>query len=145
MLAERSLNAQHDIVENARQGAATRRGSIEQKVGDFYALGHGRSRDRESRLRRRSRTISKRIDALKTPDDIVAFIRDYAAQGTPFVFGFSAQPDFHELARRMIAYARQGGLGLPERDYYLKTDDDVEEDSRRVRGARRQGRSSWSA
>src|SRR3954463_9332794 len=38
MLAERSLNAQHDIVE-ALAKANSAAGSIEQKVGDFYATG----------------------------------------------------------------------------------------------------------
>src|ERR1700744_2262276 len=38
MLDERSLNAQHDIVENL-QKSKNAPGSIEQKIGDFYASG----------------------------------------------------------------------------------------------------------
>ena len=120
MLAERSLDAQHEIAESLAK-ASHEAGSIEQKVGDFYATGMD-----ENAIEKAGYTPIKddlkRIDGLKTPEEISDFIRDYHAQGLPFLFGFSAQPDFHD-STRMIAYASQGGLGLPERDYYLKSDD----------------------
>ena len=40
---------------------------------------------------------------------------------TTAIFGFGAQQDFGD-ASRVVAAADQGGLGLPDRDYYLKTD-----------------------
>ncbi len=119
MLDERSLNAQHAIVDNL-QKAKNAPDSIEQKVGDFYASGMNEAVIEKAGLDP-IRDDLKRIDGLTSPDDFANFIRDYAAQGLPFVFGFSPQADFHD-SRNMIAYARQGGLGLPERDYYLKTD-----------------------
>ncbi len=120
ILDERSLNAQHSIAEKLRQ-ATNPSGSIQQKIGDFYASGMDEAAIEKSGLAPIKDDL-KRIDGLSTPDDFANFIRDYAAQGIPFVFGFSAQADFHD-SRNMIAYARQGGLGLPERDYYFKTDD----------------------
>ena len=120
MLAERSLGAQHDIADgiSKKQNAP---GSIEQKVGDFYATGMD-----EAKVEKLGydpiKDDLKRIDGLKTPDEIADFVRDYAAQGLSILFDFEAQADFHD-SRRMIAYASQDGLGLPERDYYLKTDD----------------------
>ena len=41
--------------------------------------------------------------------------------GVPAVFGFGAQADLHN-ASTQIANVAQGGLGLPDRDYYLNTD-----------------------
>ena len=44
------------------------------------------------------------------------------AGGERLFFGFSAGQDFAD-ATRQIAFAYAGGLGLPDRDYYLKADD----------------------
>jgi len=120
MLAERSLGAQHDIAESVskKDNAA---GSIEQKIGDFYATGMDEAKVEKTGYEPIKDDL-KRIDGLKTPDEIVDFVRDYSAQGLSFLFDFDAQADFHD-SRRMIAYASQDGLGMPERDYYFKTDD----------------------
>jgi putative endopeptidase len=119
MLDERSLNAQHAIAEAAAK-ATNPPGSIAQKVGDFYASGMD-----EAAIEKAGATPIaddlRRIDRLHNTEEIVDFLRDYAAQGLSFLFDFSAQADFHD-SRRMIAYASQDGLGLPERDYYFKTD-----------------------
>ena len=120
MLDERSLNAQHGIVDSL-QKSKNAPGSIEQKIGDFYASGMDEAAIEKAGLAPIKDDL-KRIDGLNSPDDFANFIRDYAAQGMSFVFGFGANADFHD-SRNMIAYARQGGLGLPERDYYFKTDD----------------------
>jgi putative endopeptidase len=120
MLTETSLAAQHDIAENA-SNAKNAAGSIEQKIGDFYATGMDEAAIEKAGYQPIKADL-KRIDGLKTVDEIADFVREYAAQGLPFVFDFSPQADFHD-SRRMIGYASQGGLGLPERDYYFKTDD----------------------
>ena len=41
--------------------------------------------------------------------------------GVPALFGFGAQPDLHNASTE-IANVGQGGLGLPDRDYYLEQD-----------------------
>ncbi|MDR3385770.1 MAG: M13 family metallopeptidase [Rudaea sp.] len=120
MLDERSLAAQHQIAENAAK-AKNAPGSIEQKVGDFYAAGMDEAAVEKAGYAPIKDDL-KRIDGLNTPDEIADFVRDYAAQGMPFLFGFGAEADFHN-SRQTIAYAFQGGLGLPERDYYFKPDD----------------------
>ncbi len=120
MLDERSLIAQHEIAENVAK-AKNAPGSIEQKVGDFYGSGMDEAAVEKAGYDPIKDDL-KRIDGLNTPDEIADFVRDYAAQGMPFVFNFGAQGDFHD-SQRMLGYALQGGLGLPERDYYFKTDD----------------------
>jgi putative endopeptidase len=119
MLDERTLAAQHDIAENVAK-AANAAGSIEQKIGDLWATGMDATAVDKAGFDPVKDDL-KRIDGLKTPEEIANFVSDYAAQGMPFVFGFAAQPDFHD-SMRMIAFAFQDGLGLPERDYYFKTD-----------------------
>ena len=120
MLDERSLIAQHEIAENVAK-AKNAPGSIEQKVGDFYGSGMNEAAVEKAGYDPIKDDL-KRIDGLNTPDEIADFVRDYAAQGMSFVFNFGAQGDFHD-SQRMLGYAFQGGLGLPERDYYFKTDD----------------------
>src|ERR1700709_4516 len=105
LLDERSLNAQHTIAETLEK-AKNPPGSIEQKIGDFYASGMNEALIEKSGFEPIKDDL-KRIDGLTTPEDFVNFIRDYAAQGLPFLFGFSAQADFHD-SRTMIGYARQG-------------------------------------
>ena len=120
MLEEQSLDAQRDIVDNVSKGKFAT-GSLEQKVGDFYFTGID-----EAAIEKAGMTPIKadlqRIEGLKSADAITAFLRDSAVQGHSYVFGFGSSPDYKNSSI-MIGYAGQGGLGLPERDYYLKTDD----------------------
>ncbi|WP_028388845.1 M13 family metallopeptidase [Legionella fairfieldensis] len=95
-------------------------GSIEQKVGDFYYSGMDEV------------TINKlgveplqpefdRIAALKNTVDMQKLIPHLHLLGVNALFGFSSMQDFKD-SQEMIGAAIQGGLGLPDRDYYLKDD-----------------------
>ena len=50
-----------------------------------------------------------------------ALIRDWHAEGIPTLFDFGPESDMKN-ASMVIAYATQGGLGMPDRDYYLRED-----------------------
>ncbi|MFN7782545.1 MAG: M13-type metalloendopeptidase [Lysobacterales bacterium] len=63
----------------------------------------------------------QRIDALKKPRELPALISELHGWGAPILFAFSVAPDL-DRPERLIAYANQGGLGLPDRDYYLRED-----------------------
>ena len=62
-----------------------------------------------------------RIAALKTPADVAAEVARLQIRQVDVMFRFSAAPDFKN-SMQTIAVAGQGGLGLPDRDYYLKED-----------------------
>lgn len=64
-----------------------------------------------------------RIAALNSKRDLPALLAELqlAAGNDRLFFGFSAGQDFAD-ATRQIAFATAGGLGLPDRDYYLKRD-----------------------
>src|SRR5260370_38936091 len=55
--------------------------------------------------------------------DTVAFFQSI---GVPVLFGFGAMPDLHNAGMEM-ANVGQGGLGLPDRDYYLAQDPKAQE------------------
>jgi endothelin-converting enzyme/putative endopeptidase len=118
---QRNLDVEHGILEKAAAGGSSRN-AIDQKIGDLY----GSCMD--------EKTINaKGISALQPELDRVAAVKDKAALideiahvhlvGPNPLFNFYSQPDLHN-AEQVIAYIDQGGLTLPDRDYYLKDDAD---------------------
>jgi len=63
----------------------------------------------------------KRIDAVRDPRTLVDEIAHLHSVGVGAAFGFDSEIDFKD-ASMMIAGVSQGGLGLPERDYYFRDD-----------------------
>jgi putative endopeptidase len=61
------------------------------------------------------------IDALVNPDDLPILVAYLHTIGVPAFFRFNAQTDLRD-ATQEIADVDQGGLSLPDRDYYLNTD-----------------------
>jgi endothelin-converting enzyme/putative endopeptidase len=61
------------------------------------------------------------IDEILNPDDLPVLIAHLHAFGVPVLFRFDAQTDLEDAANA-IANVDQAGLGLPDRDYYLKAD-----------------------
>jgi putative endopeptidase len=120
-LREGSLDVQHAIVEKAAKGTAgAKAGSIEQKIGYFYASGMDEAAIEKAGFEPIKPELA-RIGALKNSSDIVAYITDSYAHGNPVAFRFYGSPDFKN-SNNQIAYAGQGGLGLPTADYYSKPD-----------------------
>ena len=120
-LREDSLKAQRAIVEAAAKSAAdAKSGSIEQKIGYLYATGMNEAAIDKAGFDPIKPQLA-RIASLKTPADITAYIGDAYAQGTPVLFRFGGNADFKD-SDKQIAYAGQGGLGLPTPDYYTKPD-----------------------
>ena len=117
-LAEYNRAVLHEILENAAK--ATRRTPNEQKIGDYYA-----SCMDEDAINKKGIAALKpefdRISALASKADLPALLAHLHLAQIDVLFNFSSGPDFKN-AKEVIAQADQGGLSLPERDYYLKTD-----------------------
>ncbi|HEY2345829.1 MAG TPA: M13-type metalloendopeptidase [Xanthomonadaceae bacterium] len=121
MLREDSLKVQRGIVEKAAQQAATAApDSIRQKIGYLYAAGMDEAAIDKAGFDPVKPQLA-RIAALRGSADIVAYINDEYARGEGVLLRFSGAPDFHD-SMKQIAYAGQGGLGLPTADYYTKPD-----------------------
>lgn len=65
-----------------------------------------------------------RIGKVSKPKDLPGVIADLHAAGVPVLFNFSADVDLKDFDRQ-LGYANQGGLGLPDPDYYTRTDTDT--------------------
>ncbi|HVI26410.1 MAG TPA: M13-type metalloendopeptidase [Xanthomonadaceae bacterium] len=116
MLTERSLAASRQIAEAAAgNGEAT---GVEKLVGDLYATGMDESAVNAAGAQPIQPMLAK-IDALKSPEDIAGYLREQFAQGLGDVFAFYSNADFKD-SQKVIAYADQGGLALPEKAYYLQ-------------------------
>ena len=106
-----------DILQGA---AAGNRSSFEQKIGDFYTSCMDTAAINKKGIEPIKPELD-RIDAIQTRADIVAEMARLHRMGIGVVFGFGARPDPKD-SNRTIAMLTPGGLSLPDRDYYLKTD-----------------------
>jgi len=121
---ERNFTLLKGILEaSARTGGA--KGSIGQRVGDFYAAGMDEARIEKAGLKPLA-PIFRAIQAVKTTRDLVAELGRLHALGVPAGFSFGVQVDDKDSSS-MIASFYQGGLGLPERDYYLRPGKEADE------------------
>jgi len=68
----------------------------------------------------------KKIDEVKTPKDLAALVGVMHAAGAGPAFAFDSGQDAKD-ATQVIGIVSQGGLGLPERDYYVKPDEKMKE------------------
>jgi putative endopeptidase len=120
-LLEKNMRDLHSILEESSANTARTRTANVQKIGDFYAS----AMDSESAEREGVKPLADefgRIAALTSPSEIpaeVAHLHVYLANP---VFNFYVNQDA-KSSSEVIAQIRQGGLGLPDRDYYTKDDD----------------------
>ncbi|WP_053991102.1 M13 family metallopeptidase [Mangrovimonas sp. TPBH4] len=100
------------------------KGSIEQKLGDFYASGMD-TLSIDQRGFEPIKPILEQIDALDSPAVLIAFVADQMKVGNYSLINASIYPD-QENSALNIAHFGQTGLGLPDRDYYFNTDASTE-------------------
>ena len=95
-------------------------GSIEQKVGDFYAAGMDTVAINQRGFEP-IQPILDRIAEISDVSDLMSFIAQQAKVGDYSLISFGVYPDRTNSSMN-IAHFGQTGLGLPDRDYYFKTD-----------------------
>jgi endothelin-converting enzyme/putative endopeptidase len=118
-LQDRNEKVELQILQTA---AAPRpgRGEIEQKIGDFYASCMDTATIDKKGLAPLQPELD-RIHAMESAADVVAEMARLHRSGVGVVFSFGARPDPKD-SNRVIAMLAQGGLSLPDREYYLKED-----------------------
>ena len=96
-------------------------GSNEQKIGDFYASCMDTTAIDAAGTKPIEAEMAN-IAAMKTEADLQAEAAKLQKEGVGVLFRFSANQDAKD-STQVVGSASQGGLGLPEREYYLKQDD----------------------
>lgn len=120
-LREKNIATLHEILEAAAKNTTAPIGSNEQKIGSFYAscmdeakiegLGAGPLAPEMAR-----------INKMKSARDLPATLAHLHRIGVRSIFTFGAGQDYKK-SDSIIAITSQGGLGLPDRDFYLKDDE----------------------
>ena len=116
-------NRNEKVLLDILQGAAvTRPGRpvLDQKIGDFYAS----CMDTAAISKRGLAPVQAELEsihAMSERNDVEAEIARLHQMGVSVLFLFGAAPDAKD-STRTIATINQGGISLPDRDYYLKTD-----------------------
>jgi putative endopeptidase len=114
--------AQEDVkalIENAAKGNH-KPDSEEQKIGYFYES-YLNAKVRDSIGLAPLNTEFKKIDGIKTPHDLAAYFGYAGKLGFMAPFGVGVLEDFKDPKKYML-YSWQGGLGLPDREYYSLKD-----------------------
>ncbi len=95
-------------------------GSTEQKVADLYLSGMDTVAI-DKRGYDPIKPLLAKAAAIKDYKDLVKMAADRFKEGGGFLFGFYISPD-DRISTKNTAHFDQTGLGLPDRDYYFKTD-----------------------
>jgi putative endopeptidase len=113
---ERNNETLHRILETA----ATGRDAEQKKIGDYYATCMD-ERAIDAKGGAPLDPLLKRIAALARTADLPPLVADLHTIGVNAFFSFGAEADFKDASVEM-AMADQGGMGLPDRDYYVRDD-----------------------
>src|SRR5437763_1774856 len=119
-LVERNNQTLHRIVDHLAATAPANPKTSEQKLGAFY----GSCMDSTAIERAGAGPLKNelaRLDAIASREDVARALARGHHPGRDPLFHFGGPPDFKNSSM-VIAAASQGGLGLPDRDYYVRDD-----------------------
>jgi putative endopeptidase len=120
IVADRTEDRIKTIVESAANNTSAPEGSLEQKVGEFYRVGM----DNTTRDKQRLDPIRDKlnmIDNISSTSDVQAVSTQMLDNGINPLFSMRAVPD-KKNSKVIIISLVQGGLGLSDRDLYLRQD-----------------------
>lgn len=109
-----------EVLSEASKDKSAAKGSINQKIRDFYNSGMDTAKIEKDGFSPLKNELSQ-IETLSTTEDIQKLIaQQHEAGNYPLFYLFSAGDERNSTM--MIAQMYQGGLGMPDRDYYLSDD-----------------------
>jgi len=121
VLDEKNRTLLREILEAAAKNTSAAKDSSEQKVGDYYATCMDEAKIEAEGLTPLAAEFD-RIAKLKNVKTLQEEIEHFHSMGINVLFVSGSTQDFKNSAE-VTADVDQGGLGLPDRDYYTKTDD----------------------
>ncbi len=117
-------NHNQEVLRQILEAAAASKsapGSIEQKIGDFYSACMNTEAIEAAGIKPIEPEL-ERIAAIGNLAQLEDEVARLQSQGTRVLFGFGSEQDDKD-SQQVIGAANQGGLGLPDRDYYTKDDE----------------------
>jgi putative endopeptidase len=119
ILGDNNNETLHRILESASKTKAAA-GTDTQLIGDFYSSCMDEAAIDQAGAKP-LQTFFKEIDKIKSVNDLEKQVASMHNTGIPALFTFSGGPDLKNSSM-VIINAGQGGLSLPNRDYYVNTD-----------------------
>ena len=119
-LQENNYKALHQLLDDAAAIQNPASGSREQKVGDFYRSGMDSAAIERAGLDP-LRGVLQRINNIKNQTELLIEIGLEHTEGVGALFSFGVSPDDKNVTKEIVQFG-QGGLGLPDRDYYFNKD-----------------------
>jgi len=119
-LQENTLPQLRGIIEAAAAAKAAK-GTDEQRIGDYYASFMDEARLEQLGIAPLKGELDK-IAALKDKAELPALLAHLGKIGVNVPYDFGIHQD-NKDSTKYVADIGQGGLGMPDRDYYLKADD----------------------
>ncbi len=119
ILADHNNDVLHTLLNQASEANAAA-GTNEQKIGDYYASCMDTAEIEKAGTAPLD-SLMQSIDKLTSAKDLGPLVASLQMQGVDAFFGFGSGADFKNSSMN-IAQLGQSGLGMPDRDYYLKTD-----------------------
>lgn len=110
----------HTLLKQAADaGAAV--GTVDQKIGDFYASGMDTDAIEATGIEPIQPWLDL-IEGIDTIDDLRTAFTQLNRIGASVGWNWHVEPDRSDSTQNLL-YIAQGGLGLPDRDYYFRDDD----------------------
>ncbi len=122
IVEDRNYDRVKGIVESAANNTSAPEGSLEQKIGEFYSVGMDNATLEKQRLDPIKGKL-KMIDEISNISDLQTVSAQMMEYGINPFFSIYAAPD-KKNSKFMIATLTQGGLGLPDRDFYFRQDNE---------------------
>ncbi len=119
LLQERNAVQLRELMEAAK-GSAAATGSPQRQVGDFYAAASDAALAKSLGAEPIWPLLAK-VDALDSTEALLTYIAQSHREGQFVGFSVGVNPDFKDPSKTFL-YVVQGGLGLPDRDDYARTD-----------------------
>lgn len=120
-LQENNYKALHKLLDSAANIKDAKAGSLVQKVGDFYRSGMDSTTIDKAGITPLNDIIT-RINNIKDVNELVDEIAKEQTEGASPVFGFGVSPDDKNVTKEICQFG-QGGIGMPDRDYYFDKDE----------------------
>jgi putative endopeptidase len=121
VLAERNFELVHTILKNAANDKTAIAGSNNQKIGDFYTIAMDTNKLELDGNKPVINDLAA-IDKLTNTTEMMSLLGIMHRKGLSGFFGFGVSTDVKK-SDMYTCYLSQSGLGLPDRDYYLKEDE----------------------
>lgn len=124
-LQERNNTKLQELLEGAAANKNAAKGSDLQKIGDFFSSGMDSAAIEKAGINPLLPEL-KKIDAIKSIADVKNSVAHLHQMGIYPLFDFYGEQDAKN-STMVIAQLSQGGLGLPDRDYYVNEDEQSKE------------------